>query len=405
MAGKKDSSETMRKLQEQLARLDKIAHPPGMHAVQKYIDRFNAAADTPAMRAVQEAIDRMNAATDSPAMRAAQEHIDRMNDAANTPAMRAVQEAIDRMNAATDSPAMRAVQEHIDRISAAANSPAMRVVQEHIDRMSATANSPGMRAFQEQVERMAAAANDSRVSDLLARTVVSLQELTTSSVLANYLLPAQEPDQPDKQSVDVENFENLEIGDWAELEIIDHDDIDHQIVQAIKSGQVEQLPEPAAQRLQFVLARIVVVWDMLMRIFNTCMAVIYLSALMSTTTAPSDIHKLAEQLPNEQKELLSDYRIVNREGARLRAEATTNSQILRSLKLGTLVEVIEYNDEGWYRVAAMSMASQFKAGCTSQSLLQCLNLSTPVDTLWSLTASETLDPHTSETRKPRIARL
>ncbi|TBU81019.1 hypothetical protein DNK06_07810 [Pseudomonas daroniae] len=328
MAGNKDCSDKMTKVQDQL----RMASSPRMHALQEQIDRITSAANTPGLRAFQE-------------------QVDRITSAAGTPGMRALQDQIDRITSAANTPGIRAFQEQVDRITSAASTPGMRALQDQIDRITSAANTPGIRAFQEQIERMVAAANDSRMTNLLAQTVASYQGLTADSVLASYLVSESDSAEPTTQTVEVEGFDSLEVGDWAELEVTGYSDIDHQIVEAIQNGKVEQLPEPATQRLQLVIARIVVAWDMLLRIFNTCMAVVYLSALMSSTTAPLDIPKQAEQLSNEQRELLADYRVVNREGARLRAEATTNSQVISSLKLGTLVEVIEYNDKGWYRVA------------------------------------------------------
>ena len=409
MAGKKDRSDKMIKLQEQLEQLDKMANPPHVRALQEQIDRITNAANSPGMRAFQEQIDRITNATSSPAMRMAQEQIDRMTNAVSSPAMRAFQEQIDQMTNAASSPAMRAfqeqidqmtnaasspamrlaqeqidritkaasspamrmAQEQIDRIAKAASSPAMRMAQEQIDRITKAANSPGMRAiqdqidrmnnaastpyvraYQEQVDRMAVAANDSRMSNWLAQTAVAYQELTAGSVLANYLVSASEPGEPATQTVEVAGFDSLEIGDWAELNVGDLNEVDSQIVVAIQSGQVDQLPEPATRRLQFVLAHIVVLWDMMLRIFNTCMAVVYLSALMSNATVPADIPKLAEQIPIEQRVLLTDYRVVNRERANLRTEPSKTAEVIIVLKLGLPVEVLESNGKGWFLVAA-----------------------------------------------------
>ncbi|HGM8255788.1 SH3 domain-containing protein [Pseudomonas aeruginosa] len=320
---------------EKLKALESLINPPHMRAYQEQMKRLESLINPPHMRAYQEQMEWMESLINPPHMRAYQEQMERMESIINPPHMRVYKEQMERLESIINPPQMRAYQEQMERM----------------ERMISIINPPSFHAYEKQMEQIVAAAGSSTMTQMLIQSVSSYQELIAGSPLASYLVSTDEPGKPATQLVEVEGFDSLQVGDWAELEVAELSKIDQQIVEAIQSGHVEQLPEPAAQRLQFVFARIVVVWDMLMRIFNTCMAVVYLSALMSSTTVPSDIPKQAEQLSNEQRELLINYRVVNREGARLRAEATTDSQILHSLALGTLVEVIEYNEQGWYRVA------------------------------------------------------
>jgi len=198
--------------------------------------------------------------------------------------------------------------------------------------------------------QVATMTNGARMQAELAAVVGSYQDLINGSALASYLVTPNDADEV--QVMRVEGFDSLEAGDFTVLEVDPVRSVDLEIVKAISEGEVAKLSPTAAQRLQSVYLQIVVYWDMLLRIFNTCMAVVYLTALMSNTTTPADIPKQAEQLSNYERQLLADYRIVNRNGARLRAEPSKTSEVIVTLKLGLPVEVLEKNGKGWFRVVA-----------------------------------------------------
>ncbi|WP_296231485.1 SH3 domain-containing protein [uncultured Pseudomonas sp.] len=200
--------------------------------------------------------------------------------------------------------------------------------------------------------QMREAAVSVRIQEEFSAALASYRELVAGSALANFLVSADEDESPPPQRVEVEGFDSLEIGDFAELETGPLNDVDREIVKAISEGSVETLSPTAMQRLQSITLLIVAYWDMLLRIFNTCMAVVYLTALMSGSTVPADIPKQAEQLSNHERELLADYRIVNREGANLRAEPSKKAEVIVQLSLGLPVEVLENNGKGWFHVVA-----------------------------------------------------
>lgn len=186
----------------------------------------------------------------------------------------------------------------------------------------------------------------------LAVVAGSYQGLLRGSVLASYLASPDSFDESDAKAQRVARFDSLDVGDFADLEVDPIRSVDLQIVKAISEGEVAKLSPTATQRLHSVYIQIVVYWDMLLRIFNTCMAAVYLTALMSNTTTPADIPKQAEQLSTYERQLLADYRIVNRNGARLRAGPSKTSEVIVSLKMGLPVEVLEANGKGWFRVVA-----------------------------------------------------
>ena len=185
----------------------------------------------------------------------------------------------------------------------------------------------------------------------LAAALVSYQDLLNSSALASFLVEPSDATPPSKP-VDIEGTATIQFAASGELRVVPADSVDLEIIQAIGEGSTASLPAPAAQRLLLVYRQIIAIWDMLLRIVNTYVAITVLSALMSSASVPADIPKKAEQLTNEQRELLADYRIVNRNNSRLRAEPSKEGEVIVKLGLGLPVEVLEYNGKGWYRVVA-----------------------------------------------------
>lgn len=204
------------------------------------------------------------------------------------------------------------------------------------------------------------AASTVRMQAELSAVLGSYQELIRESALANYLVTPDDAAAPRFHLLEPDDFDSLEVGDFAELEVGPDSSVDLEIVKAISEGRSDSLSLPAAQRLQFVYLQIVAIWDMFLRIVQTYMAYVFLTTLFAGSSVPADIPVQAALLSNEQRVLLADYRVVNREGARLRAEPTTESKIVASLSFAQPVEVVEYNDKGWYRVEAQTAEGNFE---------------------------------------------
>ena len=207
-------------------------------------------------------------------------------------------------------------------------------------------------SLEELQNRLSSLTGGTWIQTELAEVAGSYQGLLRGSVLASFLARPESFGESDANVQRVARYDSLDVSDFADLEIDTVRSVDLQIVQAISQGDVAKLPPTAMQRLHSVYVQVLVYWDMLLRIFNTYMAYAFLTALMSGASAPAEVHERAALLSNEQRVLLADVRMVNREGANLRAEPTTQSKSIASLPFAHPVEVLEYNDKGWYRVEA-----------------------------------------------------
>jgi hypothetical protein len=203
----------------------------------------------------------------------------------------------------------------------------------------------------EMREQMAALVNGGRMQIELSAALGSYQELINGSALASFLVAPNDTGKLPTQVIEVKGFDNLEADGFTVLDADQMHNVDLEIVKALSEGEATALPAPAVQRLRAVYLQIVFIWDMLIRIFDTYAAIAVLVGLMSGTSEPADVPKQAALLPNYERQLLADYRIVNRNGARLRAGPSTSSQVLLSLQLGMPVEVQEKNEKGWFRVS------------------------------------------------------
>ncbi len=201
------------------------------------------------------------------------------------------------------------------------------------------------------LKQMAGTASSGRMQAELSAVLGSYQELISGSALASFLVCPDATDNPPTQALEAESLDSLAVGDFADLDVGQVHIADLAIVNAISKGKVTALPPSAQQRIQSVYLLIVAIWDMLLRIFNTFVALGVLVALMSGASEPADVSKQAALLPNHERQLLADYRIVNRSGARLRAGPGTDFGVLVSLQLGMPVEVLEKSDKGWFFVA------------------------------------------------------
>ena len=292
------------------AAIDALANPPHLKGMQAAID---ALANPPHLKGMQAAIDAL----------------------ANPPHLRGMQAAIDAL---ANPPHLKGMQAAIDAL---ANSPHLKGMQAAIDALT---NPP-------HLAQLASVLSVSGMGATLFAAVSSYQELVAGSTLASFLVSPNAAGKPPARVVEVEGHDSAELGDFALLETEYSSVDDEVIVKAITEGKTAQLSSPALMRIRFVYLQLVAVWDMILRIVQTYMAYLFLSTLLNDVSAPADIKHHVAQLPSHERVLLVDYRIVNRDGARLRAEATTASEVLVTLKIGTLVEVLEKSDKGWFHVA------------------------------------------------------
>lgn len=179
----------------------------------------------------------------------------------------------------------------------------------------------------------------------------SFDKLLDTSPLADFLVDIDEALLPSSKSPDDYLDGTLEPNSSSPLYDPTNQALDIDIVNAIKAGETAELPPHAVHRFHAIYAQIICIWDMFIRIFDTYMAVAFLTALTTGVTAPTEIPKQIEKLPSYERQLLADYRIVNKIGSRLRAEPNKSSEILLLLELGTPVEVLDRTSSGWLRVS------------------------------------------------------
>lgn len=276
-----------------------------------------------------------------------------------------VQGQMASVQAALDRSYLTNFREQMGLAQALIQQPYLETLQNQVGSLQAVLDTSYLTNFREQVSAFNAMTLPGLVDSLalgktlhgaglqaeLAAALVSYQDLLHNSALASFLVEPSDATPPSKP-VDIEGTATIQFAASGELRVVPADSVDLEIIQAIGEGSTASLPAPAAQRLLLVYRQIIAIWDMLLRIVNTYVAITVLSALMSSASVPADIPKKAEQLTNEQRELLADYRIVNRDKARLRAEPSKEGEVIVKLGLGLPVEVLEYNGKGWYRVVA-----------------------------------------------------
>lgn len=237
-----------------------------------------------------------------------------------------------------------------DQMAGLTNPPYLQQLDELI-------NPPYLKQMREQMEaltmpsylqQLSTAFHGGRIQDEVSAVMASYQELIGGSALASFLVSSRAESLP---SYDAANTFSLEDDGVAAHHFETLQGVDLQIARAITEGEVASLSPSALQRLQSICLQLVVYWDMLIRIFTTYTAYVLLTTLTSGVTAPTEIPKQMEQLPNYERQLLADYRVVNRDGARLRAEPSKAAEVIVKLKLGIPVEVLERNEKGWFRVS------------------------------------------------------
>lgn len=232
-----------------------------------------------------------------------------------------------------------------------------------VQQWETVANPPNLKKMREQMTALAepsyfiklqaqlsAAGSTTRMQAQLSAVVSSYNELIESSALAKYFAATVAEGASAGSVIDAEIVESIELQDFVVLDIVPTDPTDDEIVKALETGDVPNLSESALLRLKTFYFRFVFVWETLLRVVETYTAYLVLAALMSGVTVPADVSSQAQLLGDHERLMLADYRMVNRNGARLRAAPATSSEALLTLPLGTPMEVIEKGHNGWFHV-------------------------------------------------------
>lgn len=281
--------------------------------------------------------DQMAALTNPP-------YFQKMDELINTPYLKQMRDQMDEL---INPPHLKQMR---DQMAGLTNPP-------HLQQMDELINPPYLKQMREQMEaltkpsylqQLSTAFHGGRIQDEATAVMASYQELIGGSALASFLVSLR-TEGPTPH--DTEDTSSLERDEFAAHYFETLQGVDLQIARAITEGEVAALPPSARERLQSIYLQLVVYWDMLIRIFTTYTAYVLLTTLTSGVTTPTEIPKQIEQLSNYERQLLADYRVVNRDGARLRAEPNKAAEVIVKLKLGIPVEVLERNEKGWFRVS------------------------------------------------------
>ena len=326
-------------------RLDRLTRPSALTDFQDRLDRLTRPSVLTDFQGRLDRLTRPSALTDFQ---------DRLDQVTRPSALTDFQ---DRLDQVTRPSALTDFQNRLDQMT---RPSALTDFQNRLDQMTQLSAQTDFQAQLDKLTRpsyldelqnqFANITGFARAQTELAAVAGSYQGLLHGSVLASYLASPESFAGSDAKVKRVARFDSLDVGDFADLEVDPVRSVDLEIIKAIEEGEVAKLSPTATQRLHSIYLQILVVWDMLLRIFNTFVALGVLTALMTGASAPADVPERAALLTNEQRVLLADFRMVNREGAKLRAEPTTQSKAVASLPFAHPVEVIEYNDKGWYRV-------------------------------------------------------
>jgi len=260
----------------------------------------------------------------------------------------------DQLNALTSPPYIAELRK---QVAAFTNPPHMDDLRKQ---MEALANPPLLKQMREQMavmakpsyftaiqEQFSTYGNNARFLENLSAVSASYSELISSSSLAKYFASVGAAGAPPESIIVADVSERLEIREVA----MATDVMDREIVSALETNNIDNLSISALQRLQSLYLTFVVFWDTLLRLVDTYSAYLLLAALLSGASTPADVQNQVQQLTNHERDLLADYRVVNREGARLRANPGISAEALVSLPLGTPVEVMEQNNKGWFHVS------------------------------------------------------
>lgn len=271
-------------------------------------------------------------------------YLQQMDDLINPPYLKQMRDQMDEL---INPPHLKQMR---DQMAGLTNTPYLQQMDELI-------NPPYLKQMREQMEtltkpsylqQLSTAFHGGRIQDEVSAVMASYQELIGGSALASFLVSSRVEDLPPYDAANTFSLENDRV---AAHHFETLQGLDLQIARAITEGEVASLSPSALQRLQSIYLQLVVYWDMLIRIFTTYTAYVLLTTLTSGVAAPTEIPKQMEQLSNYERQLLADYRVVNRDGARLRAEPSKAAEVIVKLRLGIPVEVLERNEKGWFRVS------------------------------------------------------
>ena len=295
---------------------------PALKAMQAFeqspfLKAMQAIEDSPALKALR-------AIEDSPALKAMQA----LDQSPFLKAMQAIEDssALKALRAMENSPALKAIRAFeqspvLKSIHAIENSPAMKAIR-------ATENSPALKAMRAMISSPA---------------VLAITEFNNAPFAKTPI------------------FELFERSLWAQKSLDDSEkasffgidpQVENEIEQEYNKGRdFRLLSEGAKETISYIYH-----YYFLPVLLSCIAAVIMMNAQIaqqkfSDTKSKAEVRRLTRQ-PQEDliKEMLIGYRVVTGDSLRLRAKPSMKSEVISTLPIGTLVNVIDSSNRKWLYV-------------------------------------------------------
>jgi hypothetical protein len=203
------------------------------------------------------------------------------------------------------------------------------------------------------IHNLAAVSSLSRL--MMSEGTLALTGLPTSAVSSR--LVAWLTDDPERldqavQLVDVEGIDSLEFA-TAEVDHVIPDQIQEQaIIDALEQEKPIGLWSDSARA---ALTKTVSLILFLIRCFVAVVAlgqaIEWLAGKVETVSTAAEVRRIAAALPEPFRWMLTTYRLVTRQGVRVRQSHTVHSVIVGHLAIGQLIEVLDEQD-GWLQIQA-----------------------------------------------------
>lgn len=189
----------------------------------------------------------------------------------------------------------------------------------------------------------------SRIEDSLASAYNSYHDILERSELASFLVKPKTAEEIIRdlgiinEGIEAYNSDENEDPEQGEIP-------DQKVVEALERGNAAQLSLSAINRIVELYLIIGFILDEIKKLQDRLDTLKQIAIFLLAVSNPSEINYTLNKIPNDQRELVQEYRIVNRPNVNLRTAPGTSSEIIATLRLTTMLEEIEDNYKGWIKV-------------------------------------------------------
>lgn len=183
------------------------------------------------------------------------------------------------------------------------------------------------------------------MSPAMRKTLEELQ----SSPLLHYLTSDRAPDFSEIIKAERRKYVSVKAAGDGRLIKVDSA-LEGEIVSLLSSGGTEALPKAALSYLREYFRYLVRTMEFLVLIVAVAQAYEYLEGKLDGVRNPEEVRTVISALPDDQRVLLSSYRVLTRDRVILRSSPDKHSDDLGRLQIGTPVEVLDETD-AWVKVA------------------------------------------------------